>query len=56
VIEILSPATLWLVPTGLTAEERDRGIKLQFYCRYGVRECWLVDPEERTVEVLALSP
>ncbi|HID87659.1 MAG TPA: Uma2 family endonuclease [Anaerolineae bacterium] len=46
VIEILSPAT----------EERDRGIKLQLYCRHGVRECWLVDPEERTVEVLALSP
>ncbi len=46
VIEILSPAT----------EERDRGVKLQLYCRYGVQECWLVDPEERTVEVLALSP
>jgi len=46
VIEILSPTT----------EERDRGIKLQLYCRYGVRECWLVDPEERMVEVLALSP
>jgi Uma2 family endonuclease len=46
VIEILSPAT----------EERDRGIKLQLYCRYGVREYWLVDPRERTVEVLALSP
>jgi Uma2 family endonuclease len=46
VIEILSPST----------EERDRGIKLQLYCRYGVQKCWLVDPEERTVEVLALSP
>lgn len=46
VIEILSPST----------EERDRGVKLQLYCRYGVRECWLVDPEERMVEVLALSP
>ena len=55
-VEILSPATLWLVPTGLTAEERDRGIKSQLYCRYGVQEYWLVDPEERTVEVLALSP
>lgn len=46
VVEILSPAT----------EERDRGAKLQLYCRYGVRECWLVDPDKRTVEVLALSP
>jgi len=46
VVEIISPST----------EERDREIKLQLYCRYGVRECWLIDPEERTVEVLALSP
>jgi Uma2 family endonuclease len=46
VVEILSPST----------EERDRGIKLQLYRRYGVQECWLIDPEERTVEVLALSP
>jgi Uma2 family endonuclease len=46
VIEILSPSS----------EERDRGIKLQLYCRYGVQEYWLVDSEERTVEVLALSP
>ena len=45
VVEILSPST----------EERDRGIKSQLYCRYGVQEYWLVDPEERTVEVLALS-
>jgi len=46
VVESLSPST----------EERDRGIKLQLYRRYGVREYWLVDPEERAVEVLALSP
>ena len=46
VVEILSPTT----------EERDRGIKLQLYHRYGVQEYWLVDPDERTVEVLALSP
>ncbi len=42
VVEILSPST----------EERDRGIKLQLYGRYGVQEYWLVDPEKRTVEVL----
>ena len=42
VIEILSPST----------ETRDRGIKLTQYLRYGVRECWIVDPQERTLEVL----
>jgi len=30
--------------------------KLQLYCRYGVRESWLVDPETETIEALALSP
>ena len=29
---------------------------LQLHRRYGVQEYWLVDSEERTVEVLALSP
>jgi len=45
VIEVLSPGT----------ERRDRTYKLQLYCRYGVRECWLVDPETETIEVLGLS-
>ena len=42
VIEILSPST----------ETRDRGVKLNQYLRYGVRECWIIDPQERTLEVL----
>jgi len=42
VVEILSPST----------EGRDRGIKLEQYLRYGVREYWIVDPQERTLEVL----
>jgi len=46
VIEILSPST----------EYRDRGHKLQTYCRYGVREYWLVDPEKEIVEIMSLSP
>ncbi len=45
VIEILSPGTA----------RRDRITKLQLYCRYGVRECWLVDPQAQTIEVLSLS-
>jgi len=45
VIEILSPST----------EGRDRGIKLEQYLRYGVREYWIIDPHQRTLEVLRAS-
>jgi len=41
IVEILSPST--------TA--RDRGVKLQRYRLYGVREYWIVDPDTRSVEV-----
>ena len=41
VIEVTSPST----------EERDRGLKLDRYRHYGVPEYWVVDPDERTVEV-----
>jgi len=45
VIEILSPP--------FTAE-RDRTHKRTLYARYGVREYWIVDPDERTVEIMTL--
>ena len=45
VVEILSPGT----------EERDRELKLNLYARYGVREYWIVDPEDETVEVMGLG-
>lgn len=44
VIEILSPTTA----------ARDRGVKLRTYARFGVKEYWIVDPEERAVEVYHL--
>lgn len=34
---------------------RDRTTKLQWYRRYGVRECWLVDPRPRTIAVVNLT-
>ena len=46
VIEVLSPATA----------QRDRTVKAKLYARAGVKELWLVDPEARTIEVLANGP
>ena len=43
VIEILSP--------GKVNRERDLLVKRQLYSRYGVEEYWIVDPENRAVEV-----
>lgn len=45
VIEITSPAT----------RNRDREVKRKIYARYGVREYWLVDQEEQSIEVMSLS-
>jgi Uma2 family endonuclease len=44
VVEILSP----------TGTARDQVLKRKLYSKYGVKEYWMVDPEGRTVEVLAL--
>ena len=41
VVEILSPSTA----------SRDRGLKLRLYERQGVREYWIVDSDENTVDV-----
>ncbi len=45
VVEVLSPST----------EARDRGVKLERYRHFGVPEYWIVDPEERTLEVWRLA-
>lgn len=45
VVEILSPSTA----------ARDRGIKLEGYRLHGVTEYWIIDPEERIVEVWRLT-
>ena len=42
VIEVASPGTAY----------RDRTIKLAWYRKYGVRECWLVYPSEQRVDVV----
>jgi Uma2 family endonuclease len=43
VIEILSP--------GKSNERRDRHVKLTLYAAWGVGEYWIVDPENRSVEI-----
>ena len=45
VIEVLSPATA----------HRDRTTKLDWYRRYGVAECWLIDKNRRSVEIIELG-
>ena len=45
VVEILSPST----------QRHDRLVKLGLYQRAGVREYWIVNPEDQTVQVLTLS-
>jgi len=45
VIEVVSPSTL----------TRDRDLKRSIYAEHGVQEYWLVDPDARTISVLALQ-
>lgn len=45
IIEILSPATA----------ERDRTYKRTLYARHGVKEYWIADPENKSVEVMTLG-
>ena len=45
VVEILSPSTA----------ARDRGIKLERYRLYGVPEYWVVDADERAIEIWKLA-
>lgn len=42
VVEVLSRRT----------GQRDRTEKLAWYRKYGVQECWLVDPVRRTIEIV----
>ena len=45
IVEILSPST----------ERRDRGAKMKLYARFGIPSYWIVDIEQRTIEVFELG-
>ena len=45
VVEILSPNTA----------DRDRRLKASLYARFGVREYWIVDPSEESVQISVLG-
>jgi Uma2 family endonuclease len=45
VVEIISPSS----------RRRDRMVKAELYARAGVPEYWIVDPAERSIEVLSLG-
>lgn len=47
VVEIVSP--------GVENERRDRVAKRQLYGKYGVKEYWVVDPYQQTIEVYLLD-
>jgi Uma2 family endonuclease len=44
-VEVISPGT----------SEHDRGRKQAMYARFGVREYWIVDPMEQTIEIFVID-
>jgi Uma2 family endonuclease len=45
VIEVLSSATA----------KKDQGLKQKLYAKYGVKEYWIVDPQTKSIRVMALD-
>ena len=45
VVEVLSPST----------RDRDPGVKVHLYARFGVREYWIVDPDNQTLTMYHLT-
>ncbi len=39
----------------VVASQSDRALKVSWYAQYGVRECWLVDPVQRSIAIVNLE-
>ncbi len=46
IVEVVSPST----------RERDLGVKVHLYARFGVKEYWVVDPDTETLTAYRLEP
>jgi Uma2 family endonuclease len=53
---VWGPPDLVVEVFSMGTAQHDRTVKLSWFQRYGVRECWLVDPIAREVIVVSLTP
>lgn len=52
---IQGPPDLAIEVASTYSSRKDRILRVDLYARFGIREYWLVDPHQKTVEVFALS-
>jgi Uma2 family endonuclease len=52
---IWGPPDLAVEVLSTTRRQHDRVVKVTWYREYGVRECWVVDPDAREIEVFDLT-
>lgn len=52
---IWGPPDLAVEVLSMGTARHDSGVKLSWFQRYGVRECWLIDPIARHVDVVSLT-
>ena len=53
---VWGPPDLVVEVFSMGTAQHDRTVKLSWFQRYGVRECWLVDPVAREATVVRLTP
>ena len=53
--QVWGPPDLTIEVLSTTRRRHDRIVKVQWYRQYGVRECWVVDPDAGEIEVFDLT-